>query len=463
MGYIKLLIELAMLKHNVNVSRKKMQKIQRKKFCKLIRFAWKHSPYYRKVFEQAGIKENQLNNLPPSAFPSIDKKTLMQNFDSILTVSGITQEQIRKFDYETELSNGNTIPGKSQNSTFHIVHSSGSTGIPCYFLYDKKAWHTMLLGIIRGALWDMNIFQIIRLLIGHPKVMYIAATDGRYGGAMAVGDGITGVGAEQLYLDIKKPLSQWVDTVNNFNPDIIIGYPSAIKILGELIKQNKVSVKIQRLVSCGEPLPQTLRLFLEETFSAPVINIYGASESLAMGIELGSKEGMMLFDDLNLIEETEDGIYLTSLYNFAQPLIRYKLSDRLKIKDVQTIPFSCAENLLGRNEDLLWFEDNLGNKDFLHPLAVEGFCIKGLKDYQFLQTGKDSFKMIAEISDEIEKNNIEKELNKYLWTILQEKNLQFVKYSISFISEILPDDKTGKKPLIVASTVKEDVIQETAI
>ena len=28
MGYIKLLIELAMLKHNVNVSRKKMQKIQ---------------------------------------------------------------------------------------------------------------------------------------------------------------------------------------------------------------------------------------------------------------------------------------------------------------------------------------------------------------------------------------------------------------------------------------------------
>ena len=89
--------------------------------------------------------------------------------------------------------------------------------------------------------------------------------------------------------------------------------------------------------------------------------------------------------------------------------------------------------------------------------------IKGLKDYQFLQTGKDSFKMIAEISDEIEKNNIEKELNKYLWTILQEKNLQFVKYSITFTSEILPDDKTGKKPLIVASTVKEDVIQETAI
>lgn len=42
---------------------------------------------------------------------------------------------------------------------------------------------------------------------------------------------------------------------------------------------------------------------------------------------------MLLFDDLNVIE-VEDGVmYLTSLYNFAQPLIRYRVSDHLVLKE----------------------------------------------------------------------------------------------------------------------------------
>ena len=61
---------------------------------------------------------------------------------------------------------------------------------PGYFVYDEDAWNQMLLGIIRAALWDMSMPQILRLLIKRPRIVYIAATDGRYGGAMAVGDGI---------------------------------------------------------------------------------------------------------------------------------------------------------------------------------------------------------------------------------------------------------------------------------
>ena len=59
-------------------------------------------------------------------------------------------------------------------------------------------------------------------------------------------------------------------------------------------------------------------------------------------------------------------------------------------------PFTRAEILLGRNEDLLWFESGDGHRDFLHPLAVEGFCIEGLRDYQFRQTAPDAFEMLAE-------------------------------------------------------------------
>lgn len=51
--------------------------------------------------------------------------------------------------------------------------------------------------------------EIIRLLVQKPRIMYIAATDGRYGGAMAVGDGIDGIGARQMQLNVNTPLEEW--------------------------------------------------------------------------------------------------------------------------------------------------------------------------------------------------------------------------------------------------------------
>ncbi len=301
----------------------------------------------------------------------------------------------------------------------------------------------------------MAIPQILKLLAGRPRILYIAATDGRYGGAMAVGDGIDGVGAKQMYLDIKTPLDQWISNIRAFKPNII-GYPSAIKILAEFVAEGKVQVHIKRVISCGEPLSSGLRKFLEKNFHCPVINIYGASESLALGVETGVEDGMLLFDDLNVIEVDSGVMYLTCLYNFAQPLIRYRVSDHLILKEPMTgSPFTRAEILLGRNEDLLWLEDGAGHRDFLHPLAVEGFCIEGLLDYQFRQVAPDAFEMLAEASTEEQVPMIEAEMLRRMKGILQEKNLSYVQFYVHFVKKILPNPATGKKPLIVPSETAE--------
>lgn len=76
-----------------------------------------------------------------------------------------------------------------------------------------------------------------------------------------------------------------------------------------------------------------------------VINVYGASESLALGVDDGS--GMLLFDDLNVVEAVDGEMYLTSLYNFAQPLIRYHLTDSLTLAEPTESPFTRAVGLLG--------------------------------------------------------------------------------------------------------------------
>lgn len=88
----------------------------------------------------------------------------------------MTQEELRKFDEEIEADR------KPYNGKYHVVHSSGSTGKPGYFVYDENAWNSMLTGIIRAALWNMTMPQILKLLLKRPRIVYIAATDGRYGG-----------------------------------------------------------------------------------------------------------------------------------------------------------------------------------------------------------------------------------------------------------------------------------------
>lgn len=314
----------------------------------------------------------------------------------------------------------------------------------------------MLIGIIRAALWGMSMPQILKFLADKPRIAYIAATDGRYGGAMAVGDGIDGVGASQIYLDVKTPLSEWVERIREFKPNMIIGYPSAVKILGELAENGDVELNIARIVTCGEPLGANLRRYLETVFNTDVVNFYGASESLALGVESDPEQGMILFDDMNVIEVCEDGMYLTSLYNFAQPLIRYRLTDSLTLQSAdESCPFTRAVGLLGRNEDILWFEDGMGNREFLHPLAVEGFCIEGLMDYQFVQFGNDAFEMRAQIAADASQLDIRSKIIEQMKKVLDEKNLGFVQFHVKFVDEITPDRTTSKKRLIISTSEYE--------
>jgi phenylacetate-CoA ligase len=324
----------------------------------------------------------------------------LEHFDELVTVPDLKQENLREFDA------GEAADRKPYQGKYHVVHSSGSTGKPGYFVYDEDAWRQMLLGIIRAALWGMSMPQILRLLMQRPRIVYIAATDGRYGGAMAVGDGTRGVGASQLYLDIKTPVTEWIRQLKAFRPNIVIGYPSAIKILAQLMENGEVSLDAERVISCGEPLGRSLRTYLENIFRTQVVNFYGASESLALGVETDLEEGMLLFDDMNIIE-VED----------------------------------------------LWFEDGRGNREFLHPLAIEGFCIEGLKDYQFRQTTKDTFEMYAETGNGVSREQIRQEMLLRMRKILAEKRLDYVQFYVNFVEEILPDIRTGKKTLILKGKV----------
>ena len=441
MTFTNLVLKLSAAKLNTRLPRSVIQKMQQKRLREMLIFAYDHSPYYREAFKTAGINSRNISYAPIESFPTMDKQTLLNNFDRVVTVRNLTQEKLRNFD-SSENADKKTLGGK-----YHLIHSSGSTGKPGYFLYDNNAWDAMLIGIIRAALWDLSMLEIFKLKLSKPKILYIAAADGRYAGAMAVGDGLDDLGFEKLVLDVQTPLDELQKQLREFKPDIIIGYPTAIKML---VRTANYKFNLKRVVTCGEPLSENLRKYFKKIFKCKVLNFYGASESIAIGVEDDSGAGMYLFDDMNYVEITEDGIYLTCLYNFAQPLIRYKISDKSeKMPYDNKYPFSKIKNILGRNEDIMWFKNAEGKDEFLHPLSVEGLCVNGLLDYQFVQKSDEYFEINTQLRKGADTAKIQKALETYMHKILELNGLSNIKFKINTVSEINADKQTGKKRLVV--------------
>lgn len=422
------------------LTRKQVLKIQKDKFQKLIEFVLKNSEFYKEEFNNAGITLSNFKEKNLADFPIINKQDVMRNFNRLVTVNDLRQTELEEFDK-------NSLIHSLYKEKYHIIHSSGSTGRPYYFVYGQKDWNEMLMGMFRAAFWGINKQQLINFIEQKPKVLYLAATNGRYGGMMGVSQALATIGADALYLDVNLPLKKLVQRVCKFNPDAIIGYPTAIKILTEGLKEENHHLDLLRIVTAGEPLSKNLRRYFEKEYQIPIINYYGASESLALGVEVGNDDGMYLFDDLNIIERRDNKILLTNLYNYTQPLIRYELTDELNFTHNNDSAFTTSRVLQSRSEDIMWFKDK-DNLEFLHPLSVEGFQIPGLIDYQFIQTSKKSFTLKLEIDSLSSKRRIKHEIYTQLLKILNENNLNFVSIKILF-GQIKPEKYSGKKKLMV--------------
>ena len=84
-----------------------------------------------------------------------------------------------------------------------------------------------------------------------------------------------------------------------------------------------------------------------------------------------------------------------------------------------------------------------------------------MKDYQFRQTTKDTFEMYAETDSSASREYIRQEMLHQMRKILKEKKLEYVQFYVNFVDMILPDKRTGKKPLISASNEPSAVLART--
>ncbi len=449
MRSLDLLLEAWKLGQNSRKSRREILEMREKMFRDLLRHAYNHSRFYRDYYQSHGIRADDLEDIPIHELPPIDKGIFIENFDDLTTREELNRRDIARF-----LARGQDREEKYLGR-YTLVHSSGSTGPPTYFVYDPVAWRTVLAAAFRACKGEVTMPQVIAAALGRIRVMYVAATEGRFGGAMAAGAGIRGFGFRPLLLNINSPLEQWAERVRAFGPNVIIGYPSGLKILCDLVKGDKVRLEAFRVITGGEPLTRPVREYIESTLGTEVFDLYAASESLVIGLGRRRYGGMYLFDDINYVEFDEGYTYLTPLYNYSQPLIRYRLTDKLEGKargDHEPLPYTKIERVVGRDEEMMWFINAKGGRDFLHPLVIDELEVEGMAKHQFVQRSEHSFEIRVLLQPGADLAYVERELRRQMDKILAEKELSNLRYEVRPVDDIPIDPSTGKSKMVVRRT-----------
>lgn len=295
------------------------------------------------------------------------------------------------------------------------------------------------------------------------RLAFIGATDGHYAGVSLASDAPKFI-FDVLPVSINSPLPEIVEKMNNFYPDVLTGYASGVHLLAQEKLRGGIRISPKRIITSADTLTPDMRATIEKAFGVAPVNFYAASESLCLGAECDLEHSLHIFNDWhrfellgsegNAVREGESGnLVLTNLYNYTEPLIRYRMNDELildKKKCACKSPFPVIKAIAGRTEDFLWFEDDRGRAEYLHPILLAEFFVPGLRKFQFIQTGKNSLTMKAVIEEGGDKAKILQEIKARMKKILEEKKLDaIVVFFVEEVNDIANDPKTGKFKLVI--------------
>jgi phenylacetate-coenzyme A ligase PaaK-like adenylate-forming protein len=116
----------------------------------------------------------------------------------------------------------------------------------------------------------------------------------------------------------------------------------------------------------------------------PPFNVYAATETGGIAAECGHHHGMHLFEDLVIPEVVDDGylpvppgrsgdrLLVTVLFSRTIPLIRYEMTDRVRLvtgSDACGLPFRRLASIEGRTDDVLLLPAAGGGSVRIHPVV----------------------------------------------------------------------------------------------
>ncbi|MGC9044271.1 MAG: phenylacetate--CoA ligase family protein [Myxococcota bacterium] len=401
-------------------SKERIKRIQRKKLLSLVRYAYKKSPMYRKLYENIDINNFDITSLPP-----VNKEYILKHLSESLTKRGISKDEIVLFAHDPD------SVGKYFKDKYVLSTTSGTTGIIGYFLMSQWQWIVQK-GVEFARLLKHRLsFHYVYKYTVKTKLRWamIVASEGHY---------ITYLLArltpkQAFYLSdirifsITKPMNKMVQDLNEFKPHYVHSYPTFLEALAYEKLAGRLNIEVDFMSSGSEPFSETARATIKKAFGdVEIVETYGTTEAICLANQCRFGK-LHINEDYVIIEAVDeenkpvpDGVtskkvLITNLINKFQPLIRYELRDSVVIdhnyKCECGSPFAVIE-VQGRSDDTFYLMTKEGHFRAFPPIPFEALFlkIKGLRQYQLIHEEQNHLIARYIAQDPKENERIEREI-----------------------------------------------------
>lgn len=370
--------QMKILKNRERLSLEENKRLQWLDLQKLLRHAVETSPYYADLFNQYGIRLEQLqtpsdlNAVPPLTREDIRKHLLR-----------ITSRQFAAADLHSAATGGTT------DTPVPIVRSSGSLEWKAAVQSRFNAWAGFLPGdkvfYLWGARQDYSEDPSLRWRVYDRHLM-------------------RRIWAPTSLLN-RDVLEQYRQTLNRFRPPVIYAYPTPLWLFCEYLRDCGKEYHHPTSVICtAESLHPPQRTLIEKTLNCEIFEHYGSREFGMIAGECERHNGMhynpaAVYLEFVPIKSSESPglceLLVTDLLNFGMPLIRYRVNDCTVFDDHDCAcgrGYPVIRQIVGRTGDV--FE--LPNGDRIPGVAFTNRVLKvcpGLEKTQIIQETQAQFRI----------------------------------------------------------------------
>jgi len=359
------LAEMRQFRQRDHWTRQQLEAHQAEALLKLRDYAYAHSTFYQQFHK--GLYDAPLQDLPV-----LTKATMMEHFDELVTDRAIQLEEVK--------AHMRNLTGDERFlDRYRVNATSGSSGHPGIFLFNRAEWIMVLSAFARAREWGGVKVNLTRRV----KTATIASTT-----AFHMSTRVNATAQSWLMPEIRLAASEPKDSIvarfNAWQPEVLIAYASMARILADEQLAGRLQIRPRAVFTSSEVLTEQTRRRIVQAWGERLFNQYAATECGSLAAECGHHRGMHLMEDLVIIEVVDQdnrpvprGVYgdkllITVLFNHTQPLIRYELSDSVRLSPdpcPSGHPFALIDAIQGRVEDVLSFQGIAGGLVSVHPLV----------------------------------------------------------------------------------------------
>lgn len=340
----------------------------------LLTHAWESIPFYHERLKAAGFDPRTV--VTPETFsrlPLLQRSQVQTAGEALLSLR---------------------MP--NEHGKVHEGKTSGSTGRPLKYFgsqYSQFVWQALTL---RDHLWHRRDFK------GKLAVLRVGTRNGALNNWGPPADLVFETGPAAA-LEIGTSIDIQARWLQEQEPDYLLSYPSNILGLANHCLEKGIKLQHLREVrTLGEAQRPELRAVCQQAWGAPVVDMYSANEIGYIALQCPDHEHYHVQSESVLVEILmEDGtpcqpgeigkMVVTSLHNYAMPLIRYELGDYAEAGE----PCSCGRGLpvikriLGRQRNLIVLPDgkqhwpSMGYSKWIGIAPIEQIQLVQRSSYQF--------------------------------------------------------------------------------